>query len=277
MAKKAKTPAKARPAPAKARKVPARARKAPARARKAPASPKPKRKPVQTRPAAEVHASDQHEHQARAEYLGPARRRPLVLDAALDLFAEGGFGDAAMEALARRAGTTKPVLYDCFPGGKQEIYFALLDREEERFRAHMLGLLASTKRMKLRDALHAGVAAFLDYADLNPNGFRVLFGPQGSVDPGIVERGVRVREQVIATMTERSVAIGDPVNAPPLVVELYNRGIIAMAEEIARWWLLRKPLSRDAMVEITVNWMMLGFEGLLPREVIDTPRFGPSN
>ncbi|MHB8511725.1 MAG: TetR/AcrR family transcriptional regulator [Actinomycetota bacterium] len=199
-----------------------------------------------------------------------------MLDSALELFAEGGFADASMEALARKAGTTKPVLYDCFPGGKQEIYFAMLDREEERFRAHMMGLLASTKRMKLRPALHAGVAAFLDYADLNPNGFRVLFGPPGTADVGVAERGQRVRQQVIAIMTERSIAIGDPVNAPPIVVELYNRGIMAMAEEIARWWLESKPMDRDHMVTITVNWMMKGFEGLLPPEVINTPRFGPA-
>src|SRR2546425_868851 len=110
---------------------------------------------------------------ARAEYLGPARRRPLVLDAALEIFAEGGFAEASMEAIARRAGTTKPVLYDCFRGGKQEIYFALLDRESDRFLAHMMGVLASTGRMPLAQALRAGLSAFLDYAEINPNGFRV--------------------------------------------------------------------------------------------------------
>lgn len=211
----------------------------------------------------------------RAEYLGPARRRPLVLDAALELFAQGGFADASMEALARKAGTTKPVLYDCFPGGKQEIYFALLEREEERFRAHMFGVLASTGRMKLRDALVSGLAAFLDYADVNPSAFRVMFGPPGTSDPGIVERAIRVREQIITTMTERSGALAEPVNAPPVVVELYNRAIVAVAEELARWWLASKPMERDAMVTAAVTWMMRGFEGILPAETLNAPRVGP--
>ncbi|HEX9695151.1 MAG TPA: TetR/AcrR family transcriptional regulator [Actinomycetota bacterium] len=203
----------------------------------------------------------------RAEYLGPARRRPLVLDAALELFAQGGFADASMEALGRKAGTTKPVLYDCFSGGKQEIYFAVLEREEERFRAHMIGVLASTGRMKLRDALTVGLAAFLDYADVNPSAFRVMFGPPGTSDPGIVERGIRVREQIIKIMTDRADALAEPVNAPPVIVELYNRAIVAVAEELARWWLASKPLERDKMVAIAVNWMMRGFEGILPAEM----------
>ncbi|HVL91600.1 MAG TPA: TetR/AcrR family transcriptional regulator [Actinomycetota bacterium] len=202
----------------------------------------------------------------RAEYLGPARRRPLVLDAALELFAQGGFADASMEALARLAGTTKPVLYDCFSGGKQEIYFALLEREEERFRAHMMGVLATTGRMKLRDALTSGLSAFLDYADVNPSAFRVMFGPPGTSDPGIVERGVRVREQIITIMTDRADALAEPVNAPPVVVELYNRAIVAVAEELARWWLAAKPMERDKMVAVAVTWMMKGFEGILPAE-----------
>ncbi len=180
-----------------------------------------------------------------------------------------------MDALARKAGTTKPVLYDCFSGGKQEIYFALLEREEERFRSHMLAILASTGRMKLADSLKTGLAAFMDYADLNPNGFRVIFGPAGTADPGIVQRSRAVREQVIATMTERSVAIGEPVNASPVLVELYNRAIVAVAEEMARWWLADKPLDRDHIVAVTAAWMMRGFEGILPREALETPRFGP--
>lgn len=199
----------------------------------------------------------------------------MVLDAALALFAQGGFADASMEALARAAGTTKPVLYDCFRGGKQEIFFTLLEREEERFRSHMLGVLASTERMRLRDALEAGLSAFLAYADVNPDGFRVIFGQPGTSDPEIVERSLRVRAQVIATMTEHSIALGEPVNAPPVVVEMFNRAIVAVAEELARWWLASKPMERDAMVDATVAWMMRGFGGILPAEALQAPRFGP--
>src|SRR5205823_679881 len=67
---------------------------------------------------------------ARAPYLGPARRREPVLDAALAVFTEGGFDAASMAAIAERAEVAKPVLYDCFPGGKQELWLGVLEREE---------------------------------------------------------------------------------------------------------------------------------------------------
>ena len=71
------------------------------------------------------------EPRKRAAHLGPERRRPQVLDAALKLFLERGYEGTSMDAIARAAGVTKPVVYACFPG-KDELFRALLRREEER-------------------------------------------------------------------------------------------------------------------------------------------------
>jgi len=57
----------------------------------------------------------------RAAHLGPERRRPLVLDAAFDLFVKRGYEGTSMEAIAAAAGVTKPVVYDCFPS-KEELF-----------------------------------------------------------------------------------------------------------------------------------------------------------
>src|SRR5918996_3819575 len=70
----------------------------------------------------------------RAAHLGPERRRPLVLDAARHLFVEHGYRGTSMEGIAAAAGVTKPVVYRCYPN-KQELFRALLGREEERLLA----------------------------------------------------------------------------------------------------------------------------------------------
>lgn len=215
---------------------------------------------------------DEPVRKARAEYLGPARRRPIVLDAALELFAEGGFADASMEALARKAGTTKPVLYDCFPGGKQEVYFALLDREDARFVSHVMGVLSTSGRMKMRDALASGISAFLEYADVNPTAFRVIFGAPGTADPVIVKRVEQIREVIVRTIVDRSVVV-DPGHGTPARVEMYARAIVALSESLARWWISDKPIDRETLVTWIVDWMMKGFEGVLPPESLDVPRF----
>src|ERR671925_1626291 len=67
----------------------------------------------------------------RAAHLGPERRRPEVLDAALQLFLEYGYDGTSMQQIGDRAGVTKPVVYACFPA-KDELFRALLAREEER-------------------------------------------------------------------------------------------------------------------------------------------------
>ena len=82
--------------------------------------------------AAEIKTeSGEKQGRKRAAHLGPERRRPEVLDAALKLFLERGYQGTSMEAIARAAGVTKPVVYACFPG-KDELFRALLAREEER-------------------------------------------------------------------------------------------------------------------------------------------------
>ncbi|MGH3475184.1 MAG: TetR/AcrR family transcriptional regulator, partial [Aeromicrobium sp.] len=67
----------------------------------------------------------------RAAHLGPAVRRPLVLDAALTVWDHEGYRGTTMAAIAAEAGVSKPVLYECFDN-KDEVLGALLDREEER-------------------------------------------------------------------------------------------------------------------------------------------------
>ncbi|WP_318272395.1 helix-turn-helix domain-containing protein, partial [Microbispora triticiradicis] len=54
-----------------------------------------------------------------------ARNRARVLTAARDEFAERGFRDAKIDAIAERAGLTRGAVYSNFPG-KRALYFAVL-------------------------------------------------------------------------------------------------------------------------------------------------------
>src|SRR2546421_12720937 len=68
---------------------------------------------------------------ARAAHLGPERRRPLVLDAALREFVAHGYRGTSMEAIAEAAKVSKPVVYECYPS-KEKLFRALLEREERK-------------------------------------------------------------------------------------------------------------------------------------------------
>ncbi len=55
-------------------------------------------------------------------------RRNAMLEAAQSVFAEKGFGPASLDEIASRAEFGKGTIYNYFPGGKEEILFALLDQ-----------------------------------------------------------------------------------------------------------------------------------------------------
>lgn len=50
------------------------------------------------------------------------RTRRELLDAALEVFAESGYGSATVENIAARAGASKVTLYNYFPQGREELF-----------------------------------------------------------------------------------------------------------------------------------------------------------
>ncbi|HEX9775615.1 MAG TPA: TetR/AcrR family transcriptional regulator [Actinomycetota bacterium] len=207
----------------------------------------------------------------RAEYLGPERRRPLVLDAAEEIFAEGGFANASMSAIAARAGVSKAVLYDCFPGGKSEIYVSLLDRTFDVFLAHMVEALDRANELPIEDGLRLGLTAFMDYAEINPRGFHVLFAGPGTGDKQITRRAFEVKQKIIERMSQRTKRIVEAAGIPMTpAIEVYNRSIAAIARELGLWILEDPKLPKAELIEAIVRWLMLGFERIVPDGVAQT-------
>ncbi|MDQ1699322.1 MAG: hypothetical protein QOG34_1185, partial [Frankiaceae bacterium] len=72
-------------------------------------------------------ARPETEPEARTQRLPRSARRKLLLEAAQVVFVANGYHAAAMDEIAERAGVSKPVLYQHFPG-KLDLYLALLDQ-----------------------------------------------------------------------------------------------------------------------------------------------------
>ena len=79
----------------------------------------------------------------RSNRLPRNERRRQLLDAALEVFVSQGYHAAAMDEIAERAGVSKPVLYQHFPG-KLELYLALLDESVDALVDTVRGALLST-------------------------------------------------------------------------------------------------------------------------------------
>src|SRR5215211_8874323 len=85
----------------------------------------------------------------RPARLPRSARRKQLLAAAQDVFVAQGYHAAAMDDIAERAGVSKPVLYQHFPG-KLELYLALLDTHCDALIQSVRNALASTSDNKQR-------------------------------------------------------------------------------------------------------------------------------
>jgi AcrR family transcriptional regulator len=175
--------------------------------------------PTKTKPA----PADKRE---RAPHLGPERRRPLILDAALKLFVEQGYNGTSMEAIAKAAEVTKPVVYDCY-AGKEELFEALLKREERR----LLEAVGATfpAELDLTDPeglMREGFTALLSAAEESPDSWRVVFDSEHGADPAIRRRVNRARASVVARLDSMiepylaSVKVDDAARKAPVLAEL---------------------------------------------------------
>jgi AcrR family transcriptional regulator len=170
-----------------------------------------------------------------APRLPPEERREQILDAALHLIAENGYGGASMEAVARGTGVAKPVVYDIF-GGRAELLHALLEREERR----ALGQLAEVVPLLPTEddpdqVLRETAGRFLDAVAESPDRWRLILLPVDGTPEMVrehVERGrSSLLEQVQALIVWGLDARGGPTSLDP---ELAARGLLALGEHAAR-------------------------------------------
>ena len=133
------------------------------------------------------------DHQpARGTRLPRSARRTQLLGAARDVFVAQGYHAAAMDDIAERAGVSKPVLYQHFPG-KLDLYVALLDEGIEALLAAVRDGLASTTDNKLR--VTATTQAYFDFVSDPGGAFRLVFESDLTSEPAVRERVERVLQE----------------------------------------------------------------------------------
>lgn len=123
----------------------------------------------------------------RAQHLGPELRRPLILDAALPLFAREGYDEVSMQEIADAAGVSKPVLYSCF-ASKDELFDKLARREDKRLRELVASSVPETDPADSEEErLRVTLTALMRAVQEMPDAFRVLYVQAAGEDR--IERG----------------------------------------------------------------------------------------
>ncbi|MGH2803311.1 MAG: TetR/AcrR family transcriptional regulator, partial [Thermoleophilaceae bacterium] len=100
-----------------------------------------------------------------------AVRRHQLVELAEDLFAERGYAGASMDELCRRAGVTKPVVYELFES-KDGLFRACVDRSVERMAESIAAAVRAEDEPEAR--MRAGSLAFLRFARENRVAFDLV-------------------------------------------------------------------------------------------------------
>ncbi|WP_110183137.1 TetR/AcrR family transcriptional regulator [Nocardioides solisilvae] len=158
-------------------------------------------------------------------------RRAQLLDSALEVFVAHGYHSAAMDDIAERAGVSKPVLYQHFPG-KLELYMALLDDSCNAITEKIREALASTQDNKQRVA--DAIAAFYSYVANDTGAFRLVFESDLTNDPAVRERVERVTEDAASSI---ALVIQQDTGLPMRACMLLAVALVGMGQVSARFWL----------------------------------------
>lgn len=189
------------------------------------------------------------------------QRRTQLLGAAREVFVAQGYHAAAMDDIADRAGVSKPVLYQHFPG-KLELYIALLDASKNELLTILHRAMASTDDNKQR--VIATVNAYFEFVDNDSGGYRLLFESDLPNEPAVRERLDRLTE---LCAQEVSQIIADDTGLPPEESNLLAVGLVGIAQVTARYWLSSGgSIPRAAAAELVATLGWRGIRGFPKRD-----------
>jgi AcrR family transcriptional regulator len=185
----------------------------------------------------------------------PARRLQL-LGAARDVFVAQGYHAAAMDEIAERAGVSKPVLYQHFPG-KLELYLALLDESAEDLVRSVSEALSSTTENRQR--VPATIKAFYDFVAGKGEAFRLVFESDLSNEPAVRERLDRAMydcAEMVSQFIREDAGIGTEES------HLLGVALVGMAQVSARYWLSTdRAIPQDAAEQLIARLAWRGISG----------------
>ncbi|MPY83307.1 MAG: TetR family transcriptional regulator [Actinophytocola sp.] len=191
----------------------------------------------------------------RGVRLPKRKRREQLLTVAQDVFAANGYHATAMDEIAERAGVSKPVLYQHFPG-KLDLYSALLDVHVDELVSAVKEALDSTTDNKQR--VKNAVGAFYDFVNSETGAYRMVFESDLRGEPAVQAAVDRANRAPVDAITQ---TITSDAGLSEDKARLLASGLVGLSQVSARYWLdNHNSISRDDAVSLiaTLAWRGIG-------------------
>lgn len=192
----------------------------------------------------------------RSTRMPRSERRAQLLEAAQAVFVQSGYHAAAMDEIADRAGVSKPVLYQHFPG-KLDLYLALLD-------THCVTLERLVRTAMETDGgdnavrVHRTIEAYFDFVTREDAAFRMVFESDLTSVPQ-----VRARLDAVEMSCSEAIAevIAEDTGVDDERALLLGSALAGMAQVAARHWLAQAgeiPEGEAVRIVSLLSWRGLG-------------------
>jgi AcrR family transcriptional regulator len=172
------------------------------------------------------------------------------------VFVAQGYHAAAMDEIAERAGVSKPVLYQHFPG-KLELYLALLDESAHELVQTMSEALSSTTDNRQR--VPATFKAFYDFVAGTNEAFRLVFESDLSNEPAVrgrLDKAMQDCADMVSQFIREDAGVSDAE------AHLLGMALVGMAQVSARYWLsMDQEIPKDAAEQLIARLAWRGISG----------------
>lgn len=168
-----------------------------------------------------------------APRLPVAVRREHLLDAALHVLVRDGYDRLTIEAIAREADVTRPVVYSAYDG-LEPLLHALLDRTQRRALASAMQLLPTDPPVHVDAWIVEMLRGFLDVVQKEPDVWRPVLGLTRNA-PDVVRDRIESTKDLLRGYIADIVETGlERRGGPALDVEIVARLVMSVGEDCAR-------------------------------------------
>src|SRR5579875_2789926 len=139
-----------------------------------------------------------------APRMAPSERREQLIDAALQVIVEQGYAGVSIEAIARTAGVTRPVIYDHFRN-LGTLLQALIEREERIALGQLAAVIPGPQAAGSEDPvvlLGSGERRFLEAVRSRPPTWRIILLPLDGTPSIVREHVQRNRTRVLQRLEQ---------------------------------------------------------------------------